>query len=106
MLSSLFIIQQIIEKEYSSAGLCFFYSSTKGFWYNIIIDVLTIVECKHTDRCMKNYQGTLHSTEIKMRSNGEILQPIKAGKGIRQGDSLSPLLLKIIMDKTFYQSGI
>lgn len=55
---------------------------------------------------MKNYQGTLHSTEIKMRSNGEILQPIKAGKGIRQGDSLSPLLLKIIMDQTFYQSGI
>ena len=36
---------------------------------------------------------------IQAKIKGELTNPILAGNGIRQGDSLSPLLFNIIMDE-------
>lgn len=37
--------------------------------------------------------------KVKIRTNGEMSKPISISQGIRQGDSLSPLLFNLIMDK-------
>ena len=44
-------------------------------------------------------QKSIVVNRIQAKINGELTDPIPAGNGIRQGDSLSPLLFNIIMDE-------
>ena len=39
-------------------------------------------------------------TKTKVRANGELIDEIQTPAGLRKGDSLSPALFNIVMDKT------
>ena len=48
---------------------------------------------------VKNIENIYRVNRIQAEINGKLTNPIPAGNGIRQGDSLSPLLFNNIMDE-------
>ena len=48
---------------------------------------------------VKTIENIYMENLIQAEINGELTNPIPAGNGIRQGDSLSPLLFNIIMEE-------
>ena len=51
------------------------------------------------DNLVLTIENIYMENRIQVEINGEFTNPITAGKGIRQEDSLSPLLFNIIMDE-------
>lgn len=48
---------------------------------------------------IKVIENICNANKIQIRIHGELTEPIPVENGIRQGDSLSPLLFNIIMDE-------
>lgn len=100
---AIFIFRQIAEKaiEYNKPAFVCFVDLTKAFDRIRLADVLSILKKKK--KVPREYIQLIKELNTdnttKLRVNKKLTTSIKTSTGIRQGDSLSPLLFNIVMEK-------
>lgn len=99
---AIFIIRQIAEKaiEYNKTAYICFVDLTKAFDRIKLQDVITIMKEKHVPNNIIRIIRNLNANNTtKVRVNNSLTKELPITTGIRQGDSLSPTLFNLIMDK-------
>lgn len=99
---AIFILRQIVEKsiEYDKPAYMCFIDLTKAFDRIRLNDVLLILNKKLVPADVIRIIKELNTqTKTRIRINNQLTEEIDVDTGIRQGDSLSPLLFNLIMDK-------
>ena len=101
-IDAIFIVRQIVEKaiEFNKPAFLCFVDLTKAFDQVRLQDVLCILQKRNVDgKIIAAVQSlnTGNTTSIKVDS--EVSKKLKISSGIRQGDSLSPILFNTIMDE-------
>lgn len=99
---AVFIIRQITEKsiEYNRPAYMCFIDLEKAFDRVQLRDVVHLLYNRQIPyNLIKTIENIYEANLIQARINGDLTEPINVGCGIRQGDSLSPLLFNIIMDE-------
>lgn len=99
---ALFILRQLVEKslEYNTPAYLCFIDLTKAFDKVQLKDVNTILENSNTPKEYVELIKDLNmNTTTQIRTNFTLTQNLRTKAGIRQGDSLSPLLFNTIMDE-------
>lgn len=109
---ALFILRQLVEKslEYNSPAYLCFIDLTKAFDRVQLKDIITILESSNVSKELTELIKDLNTnTTTQIRTNFTLTQHLRTTTGIRQGDSLSPLLFNTIMDqviKTVKNTGL
>jgi hypothetical protein len=99
---AVFVLTQIKEKslEYNEPAFMCFVDLTKAFDRVLLEDVTAILSEKGTPSpIIKSIQNLNTNNLMRIKVGNELSKEIPAAIGIRQGDSLSPFLFNIIMDK-------
>jgi endonuclease/exonuclease/phosphatase family metal-dependent hydrolase len=99
---AIFILRQVREKslEYNTPAFLCFVDLTKAFDRVKLKDVIDIlIEQNVPSQVIKLVQELNTDSSTKIRVNGELSNTIATSAGIRQGDSLSPFLFNLIMDR-------
>ena len=99
---AVFVIRQITEKsiEYNKPAYMCFIDLEKAFDRVQLRDVVHLLYNRQIPHnLVKTIQNIYEANQIQAKINGVLTEPINVGCGIRQGDSLSPLLFNIIMDE-------
>ena len=99
---AVFVLRQITEKsiEYNKPAYICFIDLVKAFDRVRLKDIIHLLYDRHIPHnLVKTIENIYMENRIQAEINGELTNPIPAGNGIRQGDSLSPLLFNIIMDE-------
>jgi hypothetical protein len=99
---AIFTLKQIKEKaiEYNRIAYACFIDLTKAFDRIQLSDVTQILTNKGIDGRIINLIKEINTNGNTMvRCNGELSKMIKTDIGVRQGDSLSPFLFNIVMDR-------
>ena len=100
-MDAVFVLRQIVEKsiEYNKPALLFI-DLTKAFDRVRIDDIVHLLYKRDIPiNIIQTIEDIYHGTTIQARINGNLTGDIPIHSGIRQGDSLSPMLFNIIMDK-------
>lgn len=104
---AVFVIRQIIEKsiEYNRPAFLCFVDLEKAFDRVQLQDVIHILYNRNIPlNIIKLIENIYVRNKIEARINSELTEPIEMTTGIRQGDSLSPLLFNIILDEIIKQT--
>lgn len=101
-MDAIFILWQIAEKAleyYTPAYLCFI-DLTKAFDRVKLEDILNIFREKNAPKNIIRIIRDLNTNNTtQFRVGNRLTREIKTYLGIKQGDSLSPMLFNLIMDK-------
>jgi len=101
-LDAIFIVRQIVEKSYEFNHPVFmcFVDLTKAFDRVQLNDVLNILNDHNIPQNIIQIIRLLNeNSTTKVRVGQELSNEVPTSDGVRQGDSLSPLLFNLIMDK-------
>jgi hypothetical protein len=99
---AIFIVRQIAEKsiQFNHTAFFCFVDLTKAFDRLKLADVTECFREREVPEQIVNVIKELNTdTTARIRSNNQISRPIIIKNGVRQGDSLSPMLFNLIMDK-------
>jgi len=99
---AIFIVRQIAEKaiEFNHTAYLCFVDLTKAFDRVRLADVIECLrEREVPEQIVRIIQELNTDATARIRLNDRISKPIKLQNGVRQGDSLSPMLFNLIMDK-------
>ena len=101
-IDAIYIVRQIVEKalEFNKPAFLCFVDLTKAFDQVRLEDVLSILQKRNVDARIIAAVRTLNTnntTSIKLNSG--VSKKLNVSSGIRQGDSLSPILFNTIMDE-------
>jgi len=99
---ALFIVRQIAEKsiEFAKPAYMCFVDLKQAFDKVRLGDVITILQEKGVSKPYLHLIKDINwETKTRIRVNEELTDEIQTPTGIRQGDSLSPALFNVIMDK-------
>ena len=99
---AVFVIRQVTEKsiEYNKPAYMCFIDLEKAFDRVQLRDVIHLLYNRQIPHnIIKTIKNIYTANEIQAKINGNLTKPIPVRCGIRQGDSLSPLLFNIIMDE-------
>lgn len=103
---AVFVIRQIAEKsiEYNIPAYMCFIDLEKAFDRVQLQDVVHLLYSRQVPlNLIKVIENIYNGNKVQAKINGELTEPIPVEKGIRQGDSLSPLLFNLIMDEIIKQ---
>jgi len=95
-------VRQIVEKstEFNHTAYICFVDLTKAFDRVRLADVTACLrEREVPEQIVKVIKEMNTDTIARIRSNGQTSRPITLKNGVRQGDSLSPMLFNLIIDK-------
>ena len=102
-IDAIFVVRQIVEKslEFNKPAYLCFIDLEKAFDRLELKDILNILEQYNIPNGLILLIQDIFSNNFnKVKSNGRISEKkIKIGKGVRQGDSLSPLLFNLVMNE-------
>mgnify|MGYP000420915844 FL=1 len=96
---AVFVLRQIVEKsiEYNKPAFLCFIDLTKAFDRVRIDDIVHLLYKRDIPiNIIQTIEDIYHGTTIQARINGNLTGDIPIHSGIRQGDSLSPMLFNII----------
>lgn len=99
---AVFVLRQITEKsiEYNKPAYLCFIDLTKAFDQVQLEDVIHLLYYRNIPiNIVQTIENIYLNNNIQARINNKLTKPIQVNNGIRQGDSLSPLLFNIIMDE-------
>lgn len=99
---AIFIIRQVKEKslEFNRPAFLCFVDLVKAFDKVKITDIVHLLYKRNISlRIIKTIENIYANNSMKAKIHGQLSETIPTGTGIRQGDSLSPLLFNIIMDE-------
>lgn len=99
---AIFVMRQIVEKsiEYKKPAYLCFIDIQKAFDCIQLPDILYLLEQRGIPTyIIKTIEDIYSDNKTQARINGQLTDTIPINSGIRQGDSLSPLLFNIIMDE-------
>jgi hypothetical protein len=99
---AIFMLRQVKEKslEYNKTAYIVFIDLTKAFDRIQLEDVINVLLEKPVPPSIAKVIRNINSnSSTRIRVNGELSAEIPTPTGVRQGDSLSPFLFNLIMDK-------
>lgn len=98
---AVFIIRQIVEKsvEYNRPAYMCFIDLQKAFDRIQVQDVIHLLYNRGIPLSIIKTIENIYKNKIQAKVNGKLTTQITVNNGIRQGDSLSPLLFNIVMDE-------
>lgn len=97
-----FIIRQIVEKaiEFNRPAFLCFVDLKKAFDRVKLNDVISmLIEREVPTKLIKIIEDMYVNTTTRIQTGNTFSEVIKCNSGIRQGDSLSPALFNLVMDK-------
>lgn len=101
-IDAIFIVKQVSEKsiEFNKPAYMCFVDMTKAFDRVRLKDVLEIMRTKGLNHRLINLTYDINTQcKTKIRAGHMTTKDIEINTGIRQGDSLSPFIFNLIMDK-------
>ena len=99
---AVFVMRQIMEKsiEYNRPAYLCFIDLEKAFDRVQLRDIIHLLYDRQIPHnLIKTIENIYTGNSAQAKVNNEYTEPIPTEKGIRQGDSLSPLLFNIVMDE-------
>lgn len=99
---AIFVVRQIVEKalEFNRPAFMCLIDLQKAFDRIRLSDMTEILARREIPTSLIQLIKDIYTgSYIKVRCNGEMSQSIPAGRGVRQGDSLSPMLFNFMMDE-------
>lgn len=99
---AVFVLRPIVEKslEYNKPAFLCFIDLQKAFDRVRLKDIIFLLYNRRIPMSLiKAIENIYTRNKIQAKIQGKLSEPIPVGQGIRQGDSLSPLLFNIVMDE-------
>lgn len=99
---AVFVLRQIVEKsiEYNKPAFLCFIDLEKAFDRIKLENVIHLLYNRNIPiNIVQTIENIYTDSKVQPRINGKLIKAIPVNSGIRQGDSLSPLLFNVVMDE-------